>query len=480
MSEDIKKPFLKKESHSKVGLFSGYIFAINCTIGAGALSVPYAFYEGGWLFGLIFQIIIAVQGYYLSMGLLESMSRAEILQRKSETGQKVEALPLRKLFISPVVDQNLVQSEENIPVITHRMIACTDVARLSFGENFGRFFFLCLFLTKFGVMVSYGSIFAASFAADIPIGYLDTCDIYATSTFFNDCRFKYWFYLVIFCIATVYLTIRGIEEQQFIQLLAFLVRIVVMTLIIVTCIVAMMMDRNIESDKVDSIVTPPLFIPEKFNVAIPIICFALGYQAQIPTISKPVTNKARNLPIINSSTILTCTFFYDLISIFSTLAMHKVPGMVTLSYRHYSAGYEISDRPFWTYIIEYIIIVTPAIDALSGYPFQALTVADAVVSWEYRGVKNVPKRSLFLIRFFVAFTPIFISFFAYHLGEILKWVGLIKLIMIPCVFPAMHIALRHLVPGKSPYDVSIHIFFEWAIMITSACYFLFVVITGLL
>ena len=122
-----------------------------------------------------------------------------------------------------------------------------------------------------------------------------------------------------FLVATIYLTIKGIEEQQFVQFIAFLVRFIVMILIIITCIVSMLMNKTIENDDISLLKSPPLFIPEKFNIVIPIICFALGYQVQIPTVSKPVNNKSRNLLIINISTILTCSLFYNLIAIFSTL-----------------------------------------------------------------------------------------------------------------------------------------------------------------
>ena len=478
-SLSIREKSIAEEPQGKFGLFSGYMFAVNCTIGAGVLSIPFAFSQGGWLFGLLFQLLVTIQGYYLSLELLEAMSRAEILQRMTEEGKDIHTLPIKKLFIKPITDERLIQPPHLTPIITNRIVACPDIARLAFGDKFGRFFFVCLFLTKFGVMVSYGAIFATSFASNVPIGNLDTCDIYNTTTFYNDCRWKYWVYLFIFCILTVYLTVRGIEEQQIVQMITFLLRLLVMFLIIITCIVDISMHQNNENDKYNPIHFPPLFVPGKFSIAMPIIGFASGYQVQIPTISKPVNNKIKNLPLINNLTIWTCFVFYSILGVLAAFAIHNVPSLVTLSYRNYSAGHRESDRPFWTYMIEYILIISPAIDVFSGYPFQALTISDAIISWKYGESDNAPKKEIFIIRFIVAFTPILVSFFAYNLGQILEWVGLLKFIMIQCFFPIMHIAMKHLVSGKSPYDIKVHYFLEWSIVISNVFFFFFVLIMNL-
>ena len=477
ISTNIREKSMEEEvePQGKFGLFSGYLFAINCTIGTGVLSIPFAFSQGGWLFGLLFELLVTIQGYYISLELLEAMSRAEILQRMIEEGKDTHTLSIKKIFVKPNTDESLTQSDLT-PIITNRIIACPDIARLAFGDKFGRFFFVCLFLTKFGVMVSYGAIFATSFASNVPIGNLDTCDIYNTTTFYNDCRWKYWVYLLIFSVITVYLTIKGIEEQRFVQMVTFILRLLVMFLIILTCIVDISMHQNNENDKYNPIHSPPLFVPENFGIAMSIIGFASGYQVQIPSISKPVNNKIKNLPLINNFTILTCFVFYSIIGVLAAFAIHNVPSLVTLSYRNYSAGYAVSDRPFWTYMIEYIVVFTPAIDVFSGYPFQALTISDAIISWKYGESENASRKEVIIVRFIVAFSPMFVSFFVYNLGQILEWVGLFKFIIYQCFFPIMHIAMRHLVSGKSPYDVKIHYYFDWALIISNVFFFFFVAI----
>ena len=40
------------------------------------------------------------------------MSRAEILQRKADKGEKISTLPLKQLFITPEIDEDLEQPQE--------------------------------------------------------------------------------------------------------------------------------------------------------------------------------------------------------------------------------------------------------------------------------------------------------------------------------------------------------------------------------
>ena len=50
----------------KFGPFVGYLYAINTVIGAGFLSLPWAYDESGWLFCLLIQVLYALMNLILS------------------------------------------------------------------------------------------------------------------------------------------------------------------------------------------------------------------------------------------------------------------------------------------------------------------------------------------------------------------------------------------------------------------------------
>ena len=96
--------------------------------------------------------------------------------------------------------------------------------------------------------------------------------------------------------------------------------------------------------------------------------------------------------------------------------------MASLSFRNYSAGYSQSERPWWTYIIEYFVILFPALDVFSGFPLFSISNTNNLISIFY-GVeenKEVSKCALFGIKLLSCFPPLFIAVFVSDLGTILE------------------------------------------------------------
>lgn len=480
MNPSVNNPnssFEKTPKHS-FGLWTGYIFAINCVVGAGFLGIPWAYSNAGWLFCFFYQIFISLQSFYLSLQLLESMSRAEVLLRKQEDGEVLPKLAFKQLFFSPT--QQTLLSEDTSPFykpeITNRVINCADLCKLAFGDKVGAGYMVCLFLYMMGTMVAYAAIFSSSFASNVPLGTLDTCDIYSSSGFYNDCRWKYWIFLLLFSVITVYMTVKGIEEQQIIQFIMSILRFISLMLILITCIVNISGHRKNDGAGHNSADLPPLMNPLNIGHAIPIILFASSYQVHIPTISESINNKAKNLRSITILTVITCFVFYTLLGILASTAIEDVPSMASLGYRNYTGGYSRSSRPAWTYIIEYLIIISPALDVLTCFPIKALTIADSIVTWKYGGdLGRVNKWVLFWVRFGITLLPLVVSFIVFNLGTILDWVGLLGFVIVQIPIPLLHLAFKHLVPGKSDYEVKGGVWLNWGLIIVNVVLF-FVVI----
>ena len=350
---------------------------------------------------------------------MESMSRSEVLMRMVEEGSEIQKVSIKNLFFNQVSNDKLI-SPSSKPIITTRMINPSDIIKLIFGRKIASFYLFTTLLCKAGSMVAYTSIFSTSFASNIPIGPLDTCDIYSTSSFLTNCKLKYWFYLVLFGICVVYMTVKGIEEQQFVQITTSLLRFVVIFIIIFTCIADLSLHKNNQNDQYNDYTWPPLIVPKNIGHGIAIITFATSFTTQLATISNPIKNKEKNLPLINIFTTLTCLVFYLLLGLIGALAINNVPSMVSLNYRNYTAGHNAHDRPFWTYIIEYTIILCPAIDVFSSFPLKALTLSDSITSLMYGDDRKlIPHKKIIMIRLVVSVCPLFIAFLVFNLGTIL-------------------------------------------------------------
>lgn len=435
-------------------LLTGYVYAINSVIGAGFLSIPWAYENAGWLFSFSFQMVVSIQCYFLAMQLLECMSRTEVLLRIQEEGGCIRQLTVKDIFIQHY-KTTLIPAPNLTPVITHRIITITDIVKVVAGPKLGMLHLILMFTFQMGIMTAYASIFATSFSSNVPIGPWSTCDIYNTSGFFTTCRVKYWIFLMIFGIFSIYMTVKGIQEQKIMQQCMSVLRFAVILTIIITSIYDIASHSNNENDDYNDTDLPPAIRPVYIGHAIPILLFASLYHQNISCISEAVKDKPKNLPMIQILTIITCTILYSVLGIITSIAIDDVPSLTSLSYRNYSAGHSKNNRPGWTYIIEYIVVIAPALDVLSGFPVQALNISNSIINWRNSGIiEENNKNFVYITRFLVAFFPIFISFFIYDLGSILDWVGLIGILIIIIPIPLLHLATKILVAGNSHYDAT--------------------------
>ena len=76
MQEVVEQTIMPPHSFS---FFVAVCFTLNYIIGSGFLTLPWAFYETGWLLSLIILGIVTLVSVLASWFILEAMARAEIL-----------------------------------------------------------------------------------------------------------------------------------------------------------------------------------------------------------------------------------------------------------------------------------------------------------------------------------------------------------------------------------------------------------------
>lgn len=447
------------------GLWTGYFFTINCIIGAGFLGIPWAYEKSGWLFSLIYQIFAQIQAYHLAIQIVEVMSRTEVILNKKELGIKTKKPQFKRLFSSPSQSDPLLDVQME-PDITDRLINTPDSFKACFGNKWGMFYIICLGLYLFGTMIAYGSIFASSFAANIPIYFLDTCDIYAQSGFLSSCRINYWIFLTIFAIIVCYLTIIGMEEQQVVQIITSFLRFLVIFLVILIPIFSMIFDDSYNKNL--EISAPPLINLQYVPSSITILLFASSFQIHVPTITQVICEKEKHLKTINFLAVLTCFILYSLVGLSVSFYSDQVPKMASLLFRNFSAGYPLESRPLWAALCEYLIIICPAIDVVTCYPIKSLTISDAIITWQYGTKVHEVKRSVVILnRFLVSISPLIVCYIFYDLADILYWIGLLVFVIMQIAFPLMHLAMKIMVPGRSKFDIIGTPLLNWIIIFTN-------------
>lgn len=445
--------FLQQPSNlARFGLWIGYFFSINVVIGSGFLTLPHSFDQSGWLLALIFMILLSLQTYYIGRLLIEVFSRVECLKQLEEVGIYIKRPTLKEILKGTFNKTEI--PEEIQPIISDRRFDVSTIAGIIFGQKFGVFYMVCLYFFLTGSQVSYVSIFSSSFAATIPLGFSGTCNIYDDSAFFGNCRINYWFFLAIFFGFMMYLTLRGLREQKWMQTLLTMMRFVIIFLMVGTSIALIAGESNIKNNDHTPLKMPPLINFRKILSSLPNIMFAFIYQLQFPSIVEFIKDKEANLKKIVFLVGVTSLFVYLILAMLVPIAIHDVKPQCSIEYSDYSAGYSQSDRPWWTYIISYIIVLFPALDVFSAFTIMAITVSDNLLTL-VDGASNedfIDYTKQRKYRIMAVTIPFFVSFFMYNLEEIISWVGMVGFLLVPICMPLFHLYAREMIPIPSKYD----------------------------
>ena len=117
---------------------------------------------------------------------------------------------------------------------------------------------------------------------------------------------------------------------------------------------------------------------------------------------------------------MAITFAVLLLGVVVAVALEgtNAPSMSNLAWSGYNAG--LDPRPWWTYIIEYIIILFPAFNVLTASPLVGLVIADNICKY----IKEPSKCTIALLRIAVWIAPFIIALFSHDLGIISSIAGI--------------------------------------------------------
>ena len=377
--------------------WAGYFYTINTIIGSGVLAIPWAYSEGGWLLGLLCQAFTTSFSLVLAYHLIQIMSRMQVLSRLSSNGYIINPVSFSQLFIRTFPEDFIVSRKgykdsvplleiEDNPRITKTRFDLTEMISVLLGKGGGVLFGAILFVSVFGTLVAFSSIFASSMASAVPIYGFSTCSIYDNgSSFGNSCWIKYWFYLAVMMVLAIGLVLIGLKEQAEVQAVMSIMRFVIIGLLLATCIAAMAMNSNLTDSKSNN-ASATFFTPLGIGLTLPIIFMSSVFHAAIPNTIQYVKDKNTNVPLIIHSAIITSTVLFLLLGIIIPLGVSDIEGMITMNYLGYTGGHD--EQSWWSYIIMYFIVLFPALDVLSVFPLLAINLSDNLISLRYGKFEN--------------------------------------------------------------------------------------------
>ena len=375
---------------AQFGAIVGYGFFINAVVGAGFLSIPYAYQNGGWVLTLCFQVSAILLSLLLSFMTLEVTSRVASINALHRQGYIIPPVSVVNLFSLRQVFDPLLEGRVPVPELTQQQYDVSHLVYVCLGRAWSYAYIVVLCVVFLGSLVAYTSTFGTSFASNVPLGSLSTCDVYSNPSYNGNCRWKYMVFVGLFGVCMVYFTVVGLKKQWWMQIIFTFMRFLVIALVVICCAYAIASHTHLDSNKPLNPAMPPLAKFTHLGTVFSIILFSCLYQTNIPSIAVHIRNKQRNLPIILQAITITLLLIYIPLGLAAATAVPDLKSMVTLAFRNYTAGAASSHG--WTYVVEYIVILFPALDVFSVFPIMAITLADNITGLLYgRSSKELSK-----------------------------------------------------------------------------------------
>lgn len=415
-------------------------FSVNYIMGCGFLGIPEAFVKAGVLLGPVVVLIAFFAMNASKDYTLEAMGRAEAMV-------KIVKITERRLHDADAEGAIITPSMTDYIVSSLRKFEITDMFAIFVGRKARIVYALVLGVYQYGGLLSYATVWASSFAANVPIVFLAggaTCNVED-----GGCADQFHVWLAVFAVIAVPLACLDLEEQVPVQLIMFAARILVVVLLCGTVLAGYGCDGVVFAE-----IPPgkppvtPLASADGLGVIIPIVIYAFIFHHSIPVLSQPVANKL-SLRNVFLAAFLVVTIAYAAIGIVvSTAFGPEVNSQCNLNWRQYvgcmalppgysrdaaaAAGVQADSmgsggsaaavvarsllqlllrggvgalpralpsapaclspsswdascidwgsRPVYATAISFVVLIFPALDVLSAFPLNAITLGNTLMS----------------------------------------------------------------------------------------------------
>jgi amino acid permease len=170
-------------------------------MGSGFLVVPWIFRLLGIVPSIIGLVVTSLLTGISALQFIEALSRTEVLNRMEQDGAMPAPLYTKNKG-EPILtaSSRYAEIEEyQRPELGSKELSLTHIMTLNFAPWVGKAFSIFVIISEVICIAAYCSIFAASFASNVPIGTYGTCSIYHEAGDLA-CWYRYWFYLAVFTI----------------------------------------------------------------------------------------------------------------------------------------------------------------------------------------------------------------------------------------------------------------------------------------
>ncbi|CAN8002684.1 unnamed protein product [Ixodes hexagonus] len=380
----------------------GLVYIFNLIVGTGALTMPAAFKDAGWLLSLVIVIILAFMSYLTTTFVIEAMASANALvhwktlqhykkvvdEDESSISRSKQEDMVKELRTDDLISKYL-DEDERVPLLlsnaAERMAESSHVdyfaiterfelgkmASLFFGKVGINLFYVCIAVYLYGDLAIYGAAVSKSLR---DVACMSAFPILNSTNESSPNDVPCWpgseisranayriFLLAFLCLLGPF-TFFNVQKTKYLQLFTTLMRWIAFTAMIVLC--AMVLGRGEGQGRPP--LAAPVGLPNLFGVCV----YSFMCHHSLPSLVTPWRDKRRLFPLL-AADYLVILAFYTLLSFTGIFTFPHINDMYTLNFQ---PGNNTSNIIPHIPVLQYFLSLFPVFTLSTNFPIIAITL----------------------------------------------------------------------------------------------------------
>ncbi|XP_074647838.1 transmembrane protein 104-like isoform X2 [Tubulanus polymorphus] len=380
----------------------GLVFIFNLIVGTGALTMPSAFHNAGWLLSLILVLVLGFTSFLTVTFVIESMAaanailKARRIQRRTSDDSSEEDNDERPLLYGSVQYTRSYHGNHSTDI--HKMdlfdiserVEMGQMAALFFNKIGLNLFYLCIIIYLYGDLAIY--------AAAVPKSVMDAACTYTGVVNGTGCNVSltmddpcwpsvqidrgniYRVFVAAFCLLVGPFVFSNVQKTKYLQIFTTVMRWAAFIIMIVLAVIRLAKGKGQGH--------PPIVdfggVPNLFGVCV----YSFMCHHSLPSLVTPIANKSK-LTNLFLGDFLLIGGFYCLLSFTGIYAFKDVNDLYTLNFSPNKCGTS-EDAITNLVFIEYFLILFPVFTLSTNFPIIAITLRNNLKAIGYREDRSYP------------------------------------------------------------------------------------------
>lgn len=446
-----RDPIQTEQAGGTFSQSTGMIYIFNIIVGTGALALPKAFHEGGYLLSTILLSILGVFSYITATYMIEAMAIANFMRRRSaqrrmgtiavttsdeeETEDESDRAALLQNQINADEIQVLVNSSDENQFDIREKVEMGEMAKLFLNKTGVLIFYFCISLYLFGDLAIYGSAVPKTIRNVICTYEPENC----TNMTMNDLCWSgssltrhhvYQIFVAIFFCTLGLFVFGNAQKTILLQIVTTLLRWTAFLSMIILCLVHLIKSSG---DSSAQHIKPSVFqfrsIPSLFGICV----YSFMCHHSIPSIVAPIRSKNK-LKALFAYDYICIALFYLLLSLTAVFTFDKLEDLYTLNFRPTTrCAKSTVNVPT---VLAYFISLFPVFTLSSSFPIIGITLRNNLET-VFKSCFTIERKQRSILVVVVLLLPGVISFFTENINFLVGFTGSYAGVAVQYVIPAL-------------------------------------------